>query len=304
MFTKRLHTIFILALITLSSFKMVSAQDISIEPPQNGNSTSTQYSVENKDSEITWHGLYVNAAAGYDIPTISNEGTGTFSNNTSLHVGVEGCYMFKPHTGFVTGLLFRQYSYNYSYSGIIPNYEYNGVSTASRATTNDTTVVAGYATSAKYTFNYIRVPLLIRFISSQENKPGFYIEAGVIADVLLSDNISGTSTQVQYDLVQQPNTSWYNYSGTGLSATTINETNANANRFTVALHAAAGFLIPVSAKMFIGADYGLDYSILSAGTGKNDMVNFSTTKYNFYGTGSYGSFNFQLIEAKLIFKLN
>jgi hypothetical protein len=302
------YKIYLLAfLFTVSTAYKSFAQDIPIEPPQNGNSTSTQYSVGNaahKDSEIVWRGLYINASVGYDIPSITNEGAGFFLHNASFHVGAEGAYMFAPHIGFVTGVLFRQYSFNYSYTGVIPSYEYTSIPTTYRTTNNDTSLVAGYSTSAKYSFNYIRVPLLIRFITSQENKIGFYVEAGLLADILLNDNVSGTASQIQYSLEQQANTSWYSYSGSKAYAATISEANANVNRFTVALHAAAGFIVPLSAKIFIGADFALDYSVLSAGTGNNDVVNFGSTKYNFYGTGSYGCFNSEIIEAKLIFKLN
>jgi hypothetical protein len=294
----------LLTLVLLTSSLVVLAQDFSIEPPSK-DTAKDQKRVKNADSPNPWSGLYIGPVASVNRSVIFNSGSGTIANGIGFDGGGEISDMVFPHIGFSTGLRFQQYSFNFSYTNINGTTSYNGTTTALRSGSSDTTVTAGYNSSANYTFDYLRIPLLARYISGGNDKVGFYVEMGFVADILLSANVSGSATQTQYELSQPPNTSWYNYNSTLTPANTnISETGLDASRFNISFRAGLGVLIPIKENMYLVLDYGIDYRILNGGTGKNDVVSFGNNQYYFYGNSNYGSFNFQSLEAKLIFKLN
>lgn len=306
MLNEKLNKAFIITLLLLSC-RVVFAQDIPIEPPTTDNSTSTEYSVHNKpDSQIVWHGMYTGLLIGYDITAIPNGSVGSFSSSASYHAGLEVCKMLSDHTGIVLGVLYRQYSYSYSYSNINPSSDYNDISTANRATVNDTSVVGGYSTSANYSFTYASIPILFRYSGGSENKISFFAQAGVMANILVGKSVSGTAVQTQYGLTQAPNTWWYDYSSTTTYSANINESNPDAATFTLAFQGEIGLTVPLSKNLWGAADYNFDINFMSCGTGKNDVVNFkggSNGLYYFYGPGTYGTFNYHGIELKLIYRL-
>ncbi|HXB13358.1 MAG TPA: outer membrane beta-barrel protein [Bacteroidia bacterium] len=296
-----MKTIFTLLLVA-SSMLVLAQDDFSIEPPSK-DTAKDQKRVKNEDSPNPWNGLYIGPVASVNRGVISNSGFGNIINDFSFDIGGEICYMVFPNIGFSTGLRFQQFSFSYSYSNVYSTGSVNGTNTAYRTGSSDTTVVAGYNSTANYSFDYLRVPLLARYISSGENKLGFYFELGFVADVLVNAKVSGTATQTQYNLSQSPNTAWYDYSSSlPANNANINETNLDASRFNLSFRAALGIMIPVKS-FFIVVDYGIDYRLLNGGTGTNDVVSFGNAQYYFYGSGNYGCFNFQSLEAKFIFKL-
>ncbi len=299
-----MKTIVSLLIVLLISCNVIAQDDFSIEPPSK-DTTKDQKRVKNEDSPSPWNGLYIGPVASAIRSVIFNSGSGSLTNGFSFDAGGEISYMVFPNIGFSTGLRFQQYSFSYSYTSINSTTSYNGTNAGySSGGGHDTIVTAGYNSTANYTFDYLRIPLLARYISSGENKVGFYCEMGFVADILVSAKVSGSATQTQYSLSQPPNTAWYNYDYTLTPANAnMSETNLDATKFNVSFRAGLGVEIPLSS-FFLVLDYGIDYRLLNGGTGKNDVVSFGTNQYYFYGAGNYGCFNFQSLEAKLIFKLN
>lgn len=254
-------------------------------------------------------GLYIDPYIGYgEGGPESSTATSiapAVATGTNLKFGIGVSYIFPSGIGISAGLQLQQFNFSYSYSNILATSAYNGTVTENRATANDTTVIAGYNESVKYSFLYAQVPVLCRYISSQENKVGFYAEAGLVMDYLASSNISGTARQTRYQLSQAANTNWYMYSGTSANNTTLNLTPQDPAKLTFAVHVAAGVIIPITDKISLILSLSPDYGLVNAGDGSKDMVNFGNAKYEYYlyGNGTYGSFNSYTFDAKLLIKL-
>lgn len=252
-------------------------------------------------------GLYVDPYFGYgEGGPQSSAATSTSPDVTmsgSLKFGVGISYILPSNIGISIGLQIQQYNFNYTYSNIIGASAYNGTVTENRTVTNDTTVTAGYNETIKYSFMYAQLPILCRYISSQENKPGFYAEAGILINYLVSSNISGNATQTQYQLSQAANTYWYMYNTTSTSTATVNLTTGNPAKLTFSLHALAGVIIPFNDKISLILGISPDCAFMNAGDGSKDIVNFGTSKFYLYGSGTYGSFNSYTFDAKLLIKM-
>jgi TonB family protein len=248
-------------------------------------------------------GLFVDPYFGFGEGGPQSSTSTSINMGTNMKFGVGISYMFPSKIGISAGLQLQQYKFGYSYSDITPSSSYNNTATENRTTSNDTTVTAGYNETINYSFTYVQLPILCRFISSQENKAGFYAEAGIVVGYLISSQISGTATQTQYQLSQSPNTFWYTYNTTSSNNTSVSLTSQNPAKLTFAVHAAVGFLIPFSSKISLILDISPDIGIINAGDGSKDYVNFGTSKFYLFGNGNYGSFNSYTGEAKLLIKM-
>ena len=271
----------------------------------------SQYGPKPQDDTtfILRDGLYIDPYMGYGIGgPASSTGTSTMpaiSMGSNLKFGVGVTYMFPSNIGISIGLQMQQYNFNYTYSNITGSEAYNGTQTAFRTVGSDTTVVAGYDESIKYSFMYAQVPLLCRYISSQENKLGFYAEAGLVINYLVNSQISGRVTETQYILDQAANTNWYDYYVTAPNESpTLSLTPQNPAKLIIAAHAAAGVLIPLTDKISLVLAVSPDFALMNAGDGSKDVVDFGTSKFYLYGEGSYGSFNSYTFDAKLLIKMS
>ncbi len=250
------------------------------------------------------NGLYVDPYLGFGEGGPHSSTSLPLNMSSNFKFGVGLTYMFASGIGISAGLQIQQYKFGYTYSNVVASYAYNDIITKSRPTANDTVVTAGYNATVNYSFTYAQIPLLCRYISSQENRLGFYAEAGLIINYLMSSQISGTVAQTQYDLTQMPNTFWYTYNSTNLNSTAVNATPQNPAKLTMAIHGGAGILIPFTNKLSLIVEASSDVGIANAGEGSKDVVSFGTSKFYLYGNGNYGSFNSYLLEAKFLIKMS
>jgi periplasmic protein TonB len=238
-----------------------------------------------------------------------NSSTATILNTAlNMKFGFGISYMFPSGFGITSGLQVQQYKFNYSYNPDgklnIEYYEYNNIPTALRASSNDSTVTAGYGATISYSFLYAQLPILIHYISSQENRLGFYAEAGLIINYPASSQISGVVTQTQYQLSQPANTNVYYYSSTSTNTESVNMPSQDPSKLTLSGHAAAGLLIPVTTKISIVIDVSSDIGLMNAGIGSKDVVDFGNSKFYLYGIGNYGTYNSIMGEVKLLIKMS
>jgi len=287
-----------ICLVILFASLHVFAQDFQIEPP----ALITKARPDTSDTH--WRGMFVDPyfVVGSAKPS-SN--AGEYQDGFSMNLGAEICYMLSPNVGISIGANFEQYSYNYTYSTVTPAGNYFYVPTTYKATPTDTTVIAGYIPSIKYTFSYLGIPIMIRLVTSAQhiNSVRLYLEAGLSANILLSSNVSGPITAVQYSLSQFPGTNYYTYNGASNTTANVNETNADVSSFTLSINLGGGLIIPVNKNIFLLFEYSPQFGLMNIGTGKNDVVTLNKSPYYFYGTGNYGSLSMEAASLKVIFKL-
>ena len=281
---------------------------IYIGPPgAQGESTVADIPKKPKDStRISREGLYIDPYTGIGIggPPFTSTNI-SISRGLNMKFGVALTKIFSSNIGVSVGLQMQQYNFSYSFSNFNSANSYNGLVTSYRSVSNDTAVTAGYNGNVKYSIMYVQLPLLLRCITSQENKPGFFIEAGVVLNYFLSGTITGNVTQTQYQLNQAPNTYWYMYSSTlAANPTPISATPQNPANFTAAFHASFGVLIPFTTKMSLILGASPDIGLMNAGNGSNDSMNFGNSKFYIFGNGNYGSFTTWLFDAKFLIKLS
>jgi len=253
------------------------------------------------DSGKIWKGLYINPTASYG-KALPYGAPIQLTSGATFELGGDVCYFFHPNLGVAIGAQFQQYSFKYSYSSVVASSTFNGL-TPNESSAQDTTVVGGYGSSVTYMLDYIRVPVMLRFMSSHIDKIGLYGEAGIITDVLLTSSVSGTATQTEYTFAQASSVPAYNYVSTSTNPVSISETNPDAAKINFDLHFGLGVTIPFTKRMALVLEGSIDFRFLNGGTGANDVATFGSNQYYFYGTGNYGSFNSQSLIAKLLFKL-
>ena len=280
---------------------------IHIQPNNNSSNQRHENVYRQRDTiKISREGLYLdpNIGAGIGGPPLSSTDI-KVSRGLNLKAGVGLTKMLSSNIGFSTGLQVQQYNFSYSIDNTNATTAFDGTVTSYRSAGADTVVTAGYSGSIKYTFLYAQVPILARYISSQENRLGFYAEAGVVLGYLVSSSITGDVTQTQYQLTQAPNTYWYMYSATlPASPTPVSLTAQNPAKVTASFHADIGAIIPFNAKFSLILAATPDIGLMNAGNGSGDVMNFGSTKFYVFGNGNYGNFTTWLFDAKLLIKLS
>ncbi|MGP8214159.1 MAG: outer membrane beta-barrel protein [Bacteroidia bacterium] len=294
----KLSLFFAFLLITVLSGKVSAQNDFPIEPPTSDSTMNL------KDSVFFWHGLYISPDMGGGLSKpFSGNG---IENGFCFNAGAEVTYMFNNNFGISLGAQFEQYSFKYSYSDVYNAAALPVINTINRSAAYDSIGLGGYATDATYTFDFIRIPLLVRYISSPQNKVGLFAEAGIVADILMSTTVSGSASETEYDFHQDANVPYYNLNpGSVINTSDLGSSAPNAAKFNLALHTSLGTIIPVGNRTSLVLAYYYEFGLLNGGTGSNDVVNFSDGTYYFYGKNSnYGSLNKQALEIALIFKLS
>jgi len=248
-------------------------------------------------------GLYVDPYIGYGEGGPGSSTTPVINMGSNVKFGVGISYMFPSNIGVSIGLQIQQFKFNYNYSNDSKASMYVGTETEIPSTASDITSTAGYNEAINYTFTYAQIPILCRYISSQEGKPGFYAEAGLIVNYLVSSEISGTATQEEYQLGSTPSPDWYRYNSISSNTVNVSLPSQNPNKLTFTAHAAAGAIIPFNNKISLILAVSPDFGIMNAGDGSKDIVNFGTSKFYLYGNGTYGSFNSYTFDAKLLIKM-
>lgn len=250
-------------------------------------------------------GLYFDPFIGFGISGPQSSSSASISNTVSFKGGLGVSYMLPSGIGISTGIGIQQNGFSYSPSSSLNPALFDDLPTKYRTSSNDTTVTTGFNSNVTYSFLYLQVPLFGRFISSSEDKIGFYAEAGIQFNYLLSSKITGSVTQSQYKLEQNPNSNFY-VLGTPESGNSepINTNAMDASKTTLSSHLAAGILFPLSSGISLILDVSAENGITNAGDGKKDVATLGSSQYYYYGTGNYGTFNSYMLEAKLLLKLS
>jgi putative cofactor-binding repeat protein len=282
---------FILIFSLFAFFGSITAQNnFPIEQPSTDSVKSGLFSIE-KGIFLT-PTVAVGLATPYGIP---------FKAGLVLNAGAELCYMLSSHIGIAAGAQFERYAFEYH------NDDYNVPTTDLTAPANssatDTNIYGGGHTTANYKFEYVRIPLLLRYVTGSKKRVGLYAEAGVTADILVSASVSGNVIENMYDMQRTSGGPSFSYKTTSNQHADITGVTPDAAKFNIALHAGIGIIIPAGPIYLILA-YTPDFRLLNGGSGDNDVVNFTNSKYYFFGQNSqYGSLNSHSLTIKLLFKL-
>jgi len=243
-------------------------------------------------------GIYINpiVSGGVGIPY----GGSGFKSGLVVNGGGDFCYMFSSHFGVSAGAQYEYYSFGYKYS--------NNNSTkdipAPSGSAADTAVFGGGNTTARYNFQYIRIPVLFRYISSSSGKLGFYVEGGATADILVHAGVSGSISETVYVFQRAGGSPSFGYSYSSKKDADITGVTPDAAKFNIAVHLGIGAMIPAGEHLAIVIAYCPEIKLMNGGVGDNDVVSFNSSKYYFYGQKSnYGSFISNSIVIKWLFKL-
>ncbi len=194
---------------------------------------------------------------GFSIEPYLGLGTSEAVQNGTNNLGWKGgcmlVYMFNEHCGISSGLQVQRYSTNIN-SGNDSVY----VSNSSQSFT------AINSMNATYNFTYLEIPLLLRYISSTESKPGIFAEVGFVAGFLISSTES-----LNLYASNNVNTFYNPYSPP--------EANPNSNISNFQGHLAIGILIPITARCSILADVSMNNGFTDVGNSNNDFVNINYT---------------------------
>lgn len=247
-------------------------------------------------------GIYLDPFCGYGIAGPQSS-LSDLKSNISRKEGLGVSLFFPSGFGFSTGFSVQQVSFSFNPAIGTSNAVEYLPSTFSESF-KDTLAYTGFNANVTYTFQYFQVPLLARYISSSENKIGFYAEVGFLINYLHSSSITGTASEFYEELSQYQYTAYYMVYNASSHSTTVDLAVNDASKITLALHGAAGILIPISRKVSLIFDVSSDYGMMNAGDGKKDVANFVWNgNYYFYGSGNYGTFNSYMFDAKLLLKL-
>ena len=280
-----------------------------LDKPQNNATSHAQHQEPTASIDTVYHlrdGFYVEPYIGYGLggPNSSNANNTQITPSSNFKFGAGFSYMFASNLGISLGLQIQQFNFKYTYSNVASLNDYYVIGTTVRTSNTDSTVYAGYGATLMYSFTYAQVPLLCKYISSQENRPGFYAEAGVVFNYLVSSQISGSATQTEYILNQPADADFYNYSATVTNTQNISTPSQNATKLTTSIHGGIGALIPFNTKISLIVAFSYNAGIMNAGDGSKDEVNFGASKFYYYGTGNYGTLNSLLGEVKVLIKLS
>lgn len=268
-------------------------------------SNPTEYNSNHIDTNfVSRSGLYIDPYFGYGEggPKSSSATAITLGNNVKY--GIQLSYIFSSSIGVSAGLQVQTYNFNYGFSNALVPSEYIGSEVDIPSNASNINMLAGYNESISYSFTYVQLPLLARYISSPENKAGFYVEAGLMVNYLANSKISGIVTQTQFQLTNTGHGDFYRYNSVSANSATVNLTPQDPEKLTLAAHIAVGAIIPFSNKISLILAVSPDLGITSAGNGSNDVVNFGASKFYVFGNGAYGSFNSYTFDAKLLIKLS
>jgi hypothetical protein len=222
---------------------------------------------------------FLNASAqrnGISLEPIIGYGSGNnFDfNDQSKDAAKIGCgivHMFNDHFGISSGL---------QYSSITSTYGDNSTNMSLNSSSN----YSNYNGSIQWTFNYLEVPLLFRYISSKDNKIGFFAEAGFNFGFLIGSSMSGTITQTYNDFTSFPFT-------TTSSVDMVNGNVPGTSAFNISGHLAFGIFIPLSRKCSLIIDGEINYGLTSVGNGNSDIIYFNGVPYYYYNYNNQNPYN-------------
>jgi hypothetical protein len=150
-----------------------------------------------------------------------------------------------------------------------------------------------------YNFIYLELPLILRYISSNNNKFGIFAEAGCILGYLIKGNESGTAYWTEIDTNKgvpfiipiSAGTYWSGYEES--SSKSFNHITPRATSFNLQGHLALGLFIPVNNRCSIITDVSINKGFTNVGYSSNDILNPYTTPFPFY----YYNKNNNLIQS-------
>ena len=206
--------------------------------------------------------------------------------------GVGSAYMFNENIGISTGIQGQQYSENINIHDAEDACPFCGSMVPHWKITS---------ASVNYKFNYLELPLNVRFITSKNNKLGFFAETGLVLGYYVSGIESGSGS-VTGALMGE-------YNG-GFS---VAEISPNATKFNLQVHLALGVRIPINERFSIITDASFSQGFINVGYSSNDYVTVNGAKVYYYGRNNsfstssnvvdYGTNMSMLLSARLNIKL-
>jgi len=218
------------------------------------------------------------------------------SNNLGGRIGIGVVYMFNDHWGISSGLQFQEYSTKIV-SGKDSVYIYNGG-------------VAGYwafnSLNVNYDFTYLELPVLVRYISSQDRKFGAFAEAGVIVGCLFYTSEARTLNITDID----DSNNYFSQNGGNIysDSKSLGETKAYTNYFTLQEHLAFGLFILISQRCSIIMDFSINKGLTNVGNSSEDFATFNVPLYyynknNNPNISNYGTNFSEMVSVRLNIKL-
>lgn len=218
---------------------------------------------------------------GFSIEPVVGIGTSEAVQNGTNNLGWKaGCgvvYMFNKHWGISSGLQVEQYSTTVNsgkdsvYIFNPPYWDINSI-------------------KATYLFTYLKLPLMVRYISNRDGKIGIFVESGFILDYLIKSNELRTINENDIDTSKQPIT----YSGGGAVFSesyvqSLGSKTPDAISFNLGGQIAMGVFIPISKRCAFITDFSIDKAFSNVGTSNNDFVNFNGPFYYYNKNNNYKS---------------
>lgn len=224
------------------------------------------------------------------------------SNNLGGRIGCGLVYMFNEHWGVSSGLELERYSTKVV-SGTDSEYFYEGGGAPS--------YWEAVTVHANYDFYYIQLPLLLKYISSEDSKIGIFAEAGFIIGYSIAKMESGEINGIATDTTKG-NPFTKNGSPAGYELTnsfTLPNVEANTNLLNISCHFAFGITVPINQKWSLISDISINRGAINIGNSSNDVVNiygvapfyyynksknFSNQEFSNYGTNFSAMFNIRV----------
>ncbi len=267
-----------------------------------------------KGNFATRRGLYIVPILAPGIGKIETDlqfgviggGLGTGGEHFMLSEGCGLGYMINNHFGIFLGAQLENYKEDF-----VPPHGYNITSNFS---TNEiyqgtppanNTYPVGSNTNVTYSFYYLEVPLLAKYISSKPGRAGLDLEAGYLYGVPLHASETGTvdvSTET-FTPHKYTSNSWYYSSVSSNNYALWPNSNPNINRYDNGVMLNAGVFIPITNRYSVSVSLLVVHKFSATiGNGNNDVVYFPNGSYNYF-SGNYGQANSYLIGCKLFIHL-
>jgi hypothetical protein len=229
---------------------------------------------------------------GFSIEPIVGIGTSESvqhgTNNLGWKAGCNLVYMFNDYLGVSSGLQMQYYSTEVVTKTDTNTFYNLGVEKDA------------YYFYANYNFTYLELPIILRYVYSQNQEFGIFAEAGFNIEFLIKGKEQSCN---EHDSLFYPGPSG---SSTGLYTVQISDITPKANLFDLQGRFALGFFIPISQKCSIITDFSINKGLTNVGNSGNDFYNANYYYNQFininngspsifnYGTNFSLSFNIRL----------
>jgi hypothetical protein len=130
-----------------------------------------------------------------------------------------------------------------------------------------------------YNFTYLEIPIIIRYVSSHDDKFGIFAEAGCIVGVFIGGSeldsiyLTGIATNGSYFTTPNGNTGYV------FNAELQPVATPSASSINIEGHLALGLYIPISKRCSFITDVSINKGFTNVGNSSNDVTNFQGLYY-------------------------